>query len=215
MQNRPKEEILDELITDEDIRMGCERVEKTAADSKFESWSDERIKETWSGLGGSHTECMKNVKGVDSPEKYCAALKDRVEGTTYWRGKKKTSQGSEKWREALRAFHQWGDSVGWDADERTAREALDKIIREYELDDRDTQQLMEDFSVFEWRQASRKESLLFKGARIVQEGGKYCVKAETGRNMGCYDSKGEAEKRLQQVEMFKHMKESRRLTRRF
>ena len=33
----------------------------------------------------------------------------------------------------------------------------------------------------------------------------WCVYAESGRNMGCYPSKKKAEKRLEQVEMFKHM----------
>jgi hypothetical protein len=36
----------------------------------------------------------------------------------------------------------------------------------------------------------------------------WCVKAESGINMGCYNSKSEAEKRLRQIEMFKHMKKS-------
>ncbi len=44
---------------------------------------------------------------------------------------------------------------------------------------------------------------------IKHEKGKgYCVKSEKNSdwNGGCYPSKGEAEGRLQQVEMFKHMK---------
>lgn len=44
---------------------------------------------------------------------------------------------------------------------------------------------------------------------IKHEKGKgYCVKSPKNKdwNGGCYPSKGEAEKRLQQVEMFKHMK---------
>lgn len=34
----------------------------------------------------------------------------------------------------------------------------------------------------------------------------WCVKAKSGKSMGCYNSKAKAKKRLQQVEMFKHMK---------
>ena len=44
---------------------------------------------------------------------------------------------------------------------------------------------------------------------IKHEKGKgYCVKSPKNKdwNGGCYPSKGEAEKRLNQVEMFKHMK---------
>lgn len=41
-------------------------------------------------------------------------------------------------------------------------------------------------------------------AKIVQEGGQFCVKSESGdKNLGCYDSKDEAVKRLRQVEHFK------------
>ena len=42
-------------------------------------------------------------------------------------------------------------------------------------------------------------------SKIVQVGGKYQVQSEKGRNLGTYDTKAEAEKRLKQVEMFKHM----------
>ena len=43
--------------------------------------------------------------------------------------------------------------------------------------------------------------------RKVKEG--YRVVAESGRNMGTYKTKEEAEKRLKQIEMFKHMKKRR------
>lgn len=39
--------------------------------------------------------------------------------------------------------------------------------------------------------------------------GGYRVLAESGRSMGTYRTKAEAEKRLRQVEMFKHMREKR------
>jgi len=35
---------------------------------------------------------------------------------------------------------------------------------------------------------------------------KYRVVSEKGRNLGTYPTRAEAEKRLQEVEMFKHMK---------
>jgi len=42
---------------------------------------------------------------------------------------------------------------------------------------------------------------------IKKEKGKYCVKSHKNKDWsgGCYDTKGEAEDRLKQVEMFKHM----------
>lgn len=45
-------------------------------------------------------------------------------------------------------------------------------------------------------------------AVIRKEKGQYCVKSPDNPNWngGCYPSKGEAEKRLEQVEWFKHKK---------
>jgi hypothetical protein len=40
----------------------------------------------------------------------------------------------------------------------------------------------------------------------------WCVKAESGKSMGCYGSKAKAEKRLKQVEMFKHMKRGSKIS---
>ena len=45
-----------------------------------------------------------------------------------------------------------------------------------------------------------------KKAKIVEKGNEFCVIVESGRSMGCYPSRKKAEERLQQVEMFKHMK---------
>lgn len=44
--------------------------------------------------------------------------------------------------------------------------------------------------------------------KIVKKGSKWQVQSEKGRNMGTYDTKGEAEKRLGQVEYFKHLNET-------
>ena len=45
--------------------------------------------------------------------------------------------------------------------------------------------------------------------------GKYVVMSEhTGRKFGTYDTKKEAEKRLRQIEFFKHLKGSPKLQRR-
>jgi len=42
---------------------------------------------------------------------------------------------------------------------------------------------------------------------IQKEGDKWCVIADSGKKMGCYPSKEEAEERLKEIEMFKHMEE--------
>lgn len=48
-------------------------------------------------------------------------------------------------------------------------------------------------------------------SKIVKKDNKYQVQSEKGKNLGTYDTKSEAEKRLKQVEMFKHMKKSKQL----
>lgn len=45
-------------------------------------------------------------------------------------------------------------------------------------------------------------------SKIVKKDNKYKVQSEKGKNLGTYDTKEQAEKRLKQVEMFKHMKSS-------
>ncbi len=50
-------------------------------------WTDESRKKFWESVGGSVTKCMEKIKGhVDDPGAFCAALKDRIKGTTGWRG---------------------------------------------------------------------------------------------------------------------------------
>jgi len=44
---------------------------------------------------------------------------------------------------------------------------------------------------------------------IVKVKGGYQVKSKTGKNLGKYKTKAAAEKRLKQVEMFKHMKKGK------
>ena len=51
-------------------------------------WTDESLKQFWDSIGGSVTKCMAAIDGhVDDPGAFCAALKDRIKGTTAWRGK--------------------------------------------------------------------------------------------------------------------------------
>ena len=44
---------------------------------------------------------------------------------------------------------------------------------------------------------------------IKKIGSEYVVVAESGRKMGSYGTKKEAEKRLKQIEFFKHLKSGR------
>jgi len=56
----------------------------------------------------------------------------------------------------------------------------------------------------------KKDSLNIE-AKIVKKKDKWCVIAETGRSMGCYDSEAGAKKRLKQIEIFKHMRKKSEL----
>lgn len=49
-------------------------------------------------------------------------------------------------------------------------------------------------------------------AKIVKQDGKYQAQSEKGKSFGTYDTKAEAEKRLQQMEMFKNMKSEKDLS---
>lgn len=55
-----------------------------------------------------------------------------------------------------------------------------------------------------------KTNLIHKNIneKIVKKGSKYQVQSEKGKNMGIYNTRKEAEKRLKQVHYFKHMNES-------
>lgn len=62
-----------------------------------------------------------------------------------------------------------------------------------------------DFLISETKKLATEASLEVT-CKIVRVKDKWQVQSEKGKNLGTYDSKEEAEKRLQQVEMFKHMK---------
>jgi len=47
----------------------------------------------------------------------------------------------------------------------------------------------------------------YKIAKIRRKGNQWCVYSLEGKNLGCYDAKREAVKRLRQIEYFKHHKE--------
>lgn len=62
-----------------------------------------------------------------------------------------------------------------------------------------------DFLVTETKKLATKASFEVT-SKIVKVKDKWQVQSEKGKNLGTYDTKEEAEKRLKQVEMFKHMK---------
>lgn len=40
---------------------------------------------------------------------------------------------------------------------------------------------------------------------VRKVGNEYCVFSKDGKNLGCYDAKKDADERLKQIEMFKHI----------
>jgi hypothetical protein len=55
-------------------------------------WTPASLQKYWKAMGGSVTSCMKKAEGhVDDPAKFCASVKDKVTGTTKWRGKEEKS----------------------------------------------------------------------------------------------------------------------------
>jgi hypothetical protein len=66
-------------------------------------------------------------------------------------------------------------------------------------------------SAFSLASIALRVAELEQTAIVVKEDGKWCVKSEKNPdwNGGCYKTKAEAEARLKQVEMFKHMGSSK------
>ena len=85
-------------------------------------------------------------------------------------------------------------------DERGTFNSFDSIMKDYHYDA--TSEIVKSKSIDEFVDSCRE--LLEK---IVKKGSKWQVQSEKGRNLGTYNTKKEAEKRLQQVHYFKHMNE--------
>lgn len=65
-------------------------------------WTPASIQKYWAAMGSSVTACMAKAEGhVDDPAKFCASLKDKVTGTTKWRGPHKKKSFEEIAEEAL------------------------------------------------------------------------------------------------------------------
>lgn len=70
-------------------------VERTAAPWKSlpKGWTEASVKKFWSSLTGDAkhkvTNCIGKMEGnLDDPGAFCASLRDHIEGTTDWRGKR-------------------------------------------------------------------------------------------------------------------------------
>lgn len=106
------------------------------------------------------------------------------------------------------------DYLGWVDKEGSYEKALEQWlrVRKYTLTEDEIQYLLRDIkqNAKDIGLEDREKEAFIKKAKIVEKGDEFCVEAESGRSMGCYSTKAKAEKRLKQVEMFKHMKESKK-----
>jgi len=50
-----------------------------------------------------------------------------------------------------------------------------------------------------------ENALNLTSATIRKNGNQWCVYSKSGKNMGCYPTRKQAEDRLKKIEMFKHM----------
>lgn len=68
-------------------------------------WTKASLDKYWASMGGSVTSCMARAEGHVSDEaKFCASLKDKVTGTTKWRGPHKKKSDAEV---TLADFEEW------------------------------------------------------------------------------------------------------------
>jgi len=103
-------------------------------------WTQKSLESFWKSIGGSVTKCIEKAKKfTDDPAAFCASLKDRVRGTTYWRGPKSKKKGSmnetniSKVRNIL-AINLKGQKekyISWDYDS-VLKELVNTFGKEYE-----------------------------------------------------------------------------------
>jgi len=99
-------------MSEEEATMVCEGELKAKSEGSAwtpppKGWTAASLEKYWASIGGTVTSCMSRAEGnVDDPAKFCASLKDKVTGTTKWRGpeKKKADVGDE---EHLAEFEKW------------------------------------------------------------------------------------------------------------
>jgi len=84
-----------------------DQIQEAGFETKPKGWTGKSVKKYSSTFSskmkgnvkskGFFDKCVKKMQGkVDSPEGFCAALKDEAYGSTYWRGKDKPSKEVKK-----------------------------------------------------------------------------------------------------------------------
>lgn len=80
------------------------RTEAEGMEGLPKGWTQSSVKKFAKSLTGKAAEkkgffdkCVEKVKGkFDNPEAFCAAVKDEVEGSTFWRGKDKPEKKAQQ-----------------------------------------------------------------------------------------------------------------------
>ena len=87
------------------------------------------------------------------------------------------------------------------------KEGLEKVVNDKEYKE-DIKELKDKGAITEKEIKEVKKEDIDKKSKVVKQDGKYQAQSEKGKNFGTYDTKQEAEDRVKQMEMFKHMKKN-------
>lgn len=87
------------------------------------------------------------------------------------------------------------------------KEGLEKVVNDKEYKE-DVKELKDKGAITEKEIKEVKKEDIDKESKVVKQDGKYQAQSEKGKNFGTYDTKQEAEDRVKQMEMFKHMKKN-------
>lgn len=69
--------------------LAAEIVKADGWDTLPEGWTKESLRKYWKSIGGDVKTCMKELDGkVTDPGAFCASIKDKLTGSTKWRGKR-------------------------------------------------------------------------------------------------------------------------------
>jgi len=92
---------LEDYLITEEMTKGWDNLNEAPIQAK--GWTQESLKKFGKTIGvdpkekGFHEACVKRMKGrVDTPEAFCASIKDAAYGSPMWRGKEKTKKEAEK-----------------------------------------------------------------------------------------------------------------------
>ena len=164
----------------------------------------------WIGLTDVDESLVEKIVKKDTPLRFKLVDTEQVDDNLTYLDIKVGIDGDNEYLTGA-LFVECGDEIKVDLTKQINKHLL-AIIKDrtnYKLEDKDILSQIKDF-VTSNRDSIEKFNKAHKllGEKIVKVGNKYQVQSEKGRNMGTYDTKEEAEKRLKQVHYFKYKNES-------